>query len=800
MKPRQNDLLVKLLLFVTRFTLALGLTRVFLNTNGLRTGFFEPFFPILLTMLVLALLFTPPRRALITILSLLLVAILALLLTPELVMPIREWLIEFGFKIFDAVMFFSGQSAVTESLIAFLIPLTAVIFTIIVHAFSVLIYAPLISAIIMLALMTITAFMGIRQDLLGAGLASAAILVLLVRRLPQQPTRVFNKPRPRHTLAALLAAIPIIIASLVISLVVSPLLPSRFGHQQQLMEGIIDDLTQLAGLPPAQELQPDFTLASAGYYPLETRLGGPVTLGSGPVMEVSGHNRTMLLRAGIFESYDGFTWRREPRAETFRFDNVFQNELRDKVFDLDQPDPELVSSGVVNNILEENRLEIKPLSPATSMIFTPGRPLEISPQTTDRFQVHFDDYGMLYSKYPLSTANPYVIISRVPVTGSELFQTSIELALELASTANEPRETLFPANYMAVPGLETYQDGGDLRQLVQKITAGIENPYEKALAIRSYLIDNAAYNLDVPVPPADEEFVTWFLKTGEGYCVYFATAQVMLSRLAGLPARYVEGFILNQPDTPNGMTTVTSDLAHAWAEIYLPYIGWVPVDATPGGTIPDETDPGEDPTAEPTLVPGETTAPTEAEATPTPVPEVDTPEAAVARRWRDFLFITLPLILAGILIRLEVRRRYKLLRYPKLLRAVFPDPRLRADIYWQELQLILAGSKLQLENGETPLTFLARAAADFDQSGKETEPAPRFEQIGRLIARIRYDKYEPNENELKFLATQVIYLDDKARDSNPVRHFLRYTLSPRLHAVDGKPRLLRGHFLKPMLK
>lgn len=59
-----------------------------------------------------------------------------------------------------------------------------------------------------------------------------------------------------------------------------------------------------------------------------------------------------------------------------------------------------------------------------------------------------------------------------------------------------------------------------------------------------------------------------------------------MARIAGLPARYVEGY-LAVPDE-NGECVVTGRNAHAWAEVYFKGFGWVVFDATPPDDQQDE--------------------------------------------------------------------------------------------------------------------------------------------------------------------------------------------------------------------
>jgi len=77
-------------------------------------------------------------------------------------------------------------------------------------------------------------------------------------------------------------------------------------------------------------------------------------------------------------------------------------------------------------------------------------------------------------------------------------------------------------------------------------------------------------------------FTECFLRVKRGYCMYYATAMVMLLRHEGIPARFVEGFL---PGERVGMQEmVRTQDAHAWVEVYFPRFGWVTFDPTPRGT------------------------------------------------------------------------------------------------------------------------------------------------------------------------------------------------------------------------
>lgn len=133
-----------------------------------------------------------------------------------------------------------------------------------------------------------------------------------------------------------------------------------------------------------------------------------------------------------------------------------------------------------------------------------------------------------------------------------------------------------------------------------------------ARQIGQYVTNSAEYDLNTAAMPAfAEDFVLWFLEKGEtGYCVHFASSAVVLLRAAGIPARYVEGYLVS---TKAGHAVeVSGNQAHAWAEYYLPGAGWVLLEATPDDGLPLPPQPPTTlpPTTPPTTQPP-TTLPTE---------------------------------------------------------------------------------------------------------------------------------------------------------------------------------------------
>jgi hypothetical protein len=103
------------------------------------------------------------------------------------------------------------------------------------------------------------------------------------------------------------------------------------------------------------------------------------------------------------------------------------------------------------------------------------------------------------------------------------------------------------------------------------------------MAVTTYLQKNYRYTLELGHVPAGRDPVDWFLfDTKIGYCEQFATAEVMMLRSFGIPARLATGYATGQYDAVLNQAIVRERDAHAWVEVWFPDHGWVPFDPTPG--------------------------------------------------------------------------------------------------------------------------------------------------------------------------------------------------------------------------
>ena len=122
--------------------------------------------------------------------------------------------------------------------------------------------------------------------------------------------------------------------------------------------------------------------------------------------------------------------------------------------------------------------------------------------------------------------------------------------------------------------------------LGQDLVAGADSTAAAVADVESYVRHNALYTLDSPVTPAGEDVVDDFLfKSRLGFCEHFASAEAILLRAGGIPARVVTGFSSEPGPTDDGWRPLRADQAHAWVEAWVPGVGWVSSDPTAGAAL-----------------------------------------------------------------------------------------------------------------------------------------------------------------------------------------------------------------------
>ena len=121
--------------------------------------------------------------------------------------------------------------------------------------------------------------------------------------------------------------------------------------------------------------------------------------------------------------------------------------------------------------------------------------------------------------------------------------------------------------------------------LALQITGGKASRYEQVRAVEDYLRAHEKYQLDSPIPAPGADAVDDFLfVSNAGFCEQFASAEVILLRSRGVPARMVTGLAYGHVQDGGLRRMLVSD-AHAWVEVWYPGVGWSSSDPTAGSAL-----------------------------------------------------------------------------------------------------------------------------------------------------------------------------------------------------------------------
>ena len=472
-----------------------------------------------------------------------------------------------------------------------------------------------------------------------------------------------------------------------------------------------------------------FTLGSYGYYPMGSgKLGGEAEPTEYPVMTVKTSQKT-LLRAVTKDEYTGRSWRDTSSGRRYLYVNPRWRSLRQEVFLENMPAETVLKA---SNLLDQKAISIQMQNSAASTVFTPAYLRSLT--TYGSMVPYFNEASELFITRDLISGDRYTVYAPVIEGGDASLG-----ALVNAAPKNDPYYAQIAAKYTALPGHLEERVYQDMRSMI----ADAATPYEQACAILRHLQRYYRYTLSPVTPPENQDFVTYFLYVGkEGYCTYFASAMTVLCRMAGLPARYVEGF-LAQPDS-SGFAYVTGQNAHAWTEVYFEGFGWVPFDPTPAQQNVDQQPPQNDPEPEPTPTPSPE-PPQDEPDQPTPSPEnpeqsnepddTDTPDDEPDQKDPPSPWLWLLLLLLAAVAAVCVRI---FLRMPDRMAKKQQNVSDQIFLYGSAAYTLMKLTGRTPRKGETPLRFARRM-------DKQRAFAVPVTPLWRMMALSNYSRLEPTE-------------------------------------------------------
>jgi len=222
-------------------------------------------------------------------------------------------------------------------------------------------------------------------------------------------------------------------------------------------------------------------------------------------------------------------------------------------------------------------ISVEALAAARRVVYAPLEPIAVDRPYRALLRAPGDLVGLSLER----SAPTYTVLAYVPVP---------DAAVLSGATVTYPSDVA--SRYLQLPpGLDPR-----LSSLVASWVGDSTTQYDKTLAIERQL-RGFTYSLDLPLPPENQELVSWFIfDLKRGYCDYYASAMVVMARLAGIPARLAIGYATGDFDEATGQYVVTELQAHSWPELYFPGVGWLPFEPTAGRPLPvrrmGETDSG----------------------------------------------------------------------------------------------------------------------------------------------------------------------------------------------------------------
>lgn len=120
-----------------------------------------------------------------------------------------------------------------------------------------------------------------------------------------------------------------------------------------------------------------------------------------------------------------------------------------------------------------------------------------------------------------------------------------------------------------------------VRDKAIELTQDTETYSDKIRAVLEYFVNgDFRYSLKPGKAPDGNQLKYFLTETKKGYCTYYAFSFTLMLRSLGIPARVAVGFFVQPESEVLNYYPVRSNMAHAWTEVFFPYIGWISFDPT----------------------------------------------------------------------------------------------------------------------------------------------------------------------------------------------------------------------------
>ncbi len=154
-------------------------------------------------------------------------------------------------------------------------------------------------------------------------------------------------------------------------------------------------------------------------------------------------------------------------------------------------------------------------------------------------------------------------------------EAQLEKAPRLTDVASLEADRQLPPSYQT----------SALKQLARQHVSGATTEFGKVNALANWLSEPPyVYSLNAATFDNADGLLAFLTESRVGYCVQYAYAMTVLTRLLGIPARLVVGYTAGTLASSRLHTyEVKTTDAHAWTEVYFQGYGWIRFEPTPGG-------------------------------------------------------------------------------------------------------------------------------------------------------------------------------------------------------------------------
>jgi transglutaminase-like putative cysteine protease len=395
-----------------------------------------------------------------------------------------------------------------------------------------------------------------------------------------------------------------------------------------------------------------------------------------------------------------------------------------------------------------------------------------------------EDYTVLQSVAEDAENNMTSLSVTVSGTGS--------MEAETALLCNGGYDEFVLAHYLEVPDTKEMREiYSAYKPIWENYDADTATPAETIAIlqlIRHTMCNVVSYTLSPGKTPEGKDFIYYFLmENGKGYCAHYATAGTILARMAGIPARYCEGYMVNCDGNETDFrydaeldaytTEIMDSNAHAWTEIYISGIGWIPFEFTYSYFTEEQVNTAasnEETKASATTatntenVPAATSLPTEYDEETTKSDNMLLPEND-GKGTHATAALVISSVCLGIvfLLLLAVCRRHYIII--KRQRAFSQDDRSMAGRYAYKYFLLL----LTIRGVNVRARTVSELAEDAVQKCGECLEKEKILMSVEIGARLTYSQHPLSEKEVRYLIKTTVQLSHGIyRMAKPLKQFM----------------------------